>query len=97
MMSELDRAIGLEEAKVPSRSPPRFVLSRHQAGALLLIAYVALVAFVAGLLVAVERVQKLDDDRDIDATIIFAVIMAIPFGWALANVYRRSPRPSWPS
>lgn len=96
-MSELDRAIGLEEAKVPPRSPPRFILTPHQAAASFFVAYLVLIAFMAGLLVAVERVQHIDDDRNIDATLIFAAVMAMPLAWALVNVYRRSPRPTWPS
>lgn len=95
-MSELDRAIGLEEANIPPRSP-RFVLSRHRAALLIVLAYFAAVAFVAGLLVAVEQVQNLDDDRNIDAIIIFASALLLPLALALFNIYRRSPRPSWPS
>lgn len=96
-MSELDRAIGLDEVNVPPRHRPRFVLSRHRAALFIVLAYMGLVAFVATLLIALELLQNYNDSRNIDATLIFAGVMLIPFGWALANVYRRSQRPSWPT
>ena len=96
-MSELDRAIGLTEANIPPRSRPRFILSRPRAAAFIVFGYVAVVALFAALLAVLEQVQAYNDQRNIQVTLIFAVVMLVPFGLALASVYRRSKRPTWPS
>jgi len=76
---------------------PKFILSRRQATTLVVFAYFGLVALVTALFIVLELVQGYDDARNIDATVIFAIVMLFPFGWALASVHRRSRRPSWPA
>lgn len=96
-MSELDRAIGLEEVNVPPRRRPRYILSRRQGAAFVVLGYILVVAVMAALLSALQGVQGVNDSRNIDATLIFAVVLAVPFGGALVIIFRRSKLPAWPS
>ncbi|MBA3547547.1 MAG: hypothetical protein H0T76_13770 [Nannocystis sp.] len=96
MMSELERAIGFTEVHVSPPRRPRYLLSRPHAVALVVLSYISVVAFISILLKALALVQRYDDDRKLDAILIFTVVMAIPFGWALATVFRRSKLPAWP-
>jgi len=97
MMSELERAIGLEQIHVPPRRRPRYILSRRLGVLLVVLGYITVVGFVALLLAVLEGVQAHDDHRNIDATLIFAAVLALPFGWALFNVSRQSKLPAWPA
>jgi cytochrome b len=73
---------------------PRFIVSRRQSTIFVLLAYVAVVAAASLLLKLVELTQGYDDHRNIDATIIFAIILALPCGWALIGANRRTRLPA---
>lgn len=73
---------------------PHIVVSRPQGIALLVVGYAAVVSCALLLLGLVEGIQGYDDHRNIDAAVIFALVMALPFAWALFGVVRRTPLPA---
>lgn len=73
---------------------PRFLVSRTQAAAIVVFGYLVIVSSASLLLGLVEVTQGYDDYRNIDATVLFAVLLLIPFGWALVGLARRSRLPA---
>lgn len=63
---------------------PQFA-SRRSAALLVALGYVSLVAFAAVFLGLLEASQAYDDDRNIDATVIYAFVLAFPFGRAFLH------------
>lgn len=70
----------------------RFVSSTRRAVLVVVVSYVAMVTIAAGFLTLLEVVQGYHDMRTTHAIVIFGVVMAFPFGWALFHAFRR-PRP----
>ena len=72
------------DAGCPGRNGPRFVSPRRVVLTVVL-GYIGLVSLVAVYLVLLEGFQAYNDGRNIDATVIYAVVMAFPFGRALRH------------
>lgn len=82
----------------PSEAPtaPRFVISRGGGIAFIAACYLLLVIGAAALLTLIEWTQGYDDNRNIDATVIFALVVALPFGRSLRSAMRRPRLPGYP-
>lgn len=87
-MFERDIDPGFPDAATLRR--PRMLLSRRHAVLLLVAGYVFAVVVAALLFGTVELTQGYDDSRNIDATLIFAAVLALPFGLAMFNIGRNS-------
>lgn len=77
-------------------SVPRFVVSHRRAAIVVVCGYIGLVTFVALFLALLEVAQRYDDVRNWHATVIFAVVVAFPFGRALRTALRPPTLPSYP-
>lgn len=90
-MSERDLVQG--DVSLPELHRPRFIVSRQQAAGLVVFGYAAVVSSASLLLGLVEYTQGYDDHRNIDAALLFAAVMAIPFGLALYGATHRTRLP----
>ncbi len=73
-------------------TPPRFV-EAHPVWFVVLV-YLALVTLAAAFFQVLGVAQSNPNDaRNIQAPIIFAVVMLFPFGWALVHAFRRPKLP----
>lgn len=90
-MPESDMVRSIEH---PELHRPRFIVSRAQGVVAVALGYVVVVSSASLLLRLVEATQGYDDRRNIDAALIFAAVLAIPFGRALYNVARRTRFPA---
>lgn len=73
-------------------TPPRFV-EAHPVRFVLLV-YLAVVALAAVFFQILGHAQNNPNDvRNVQAPLIFAVVMMFPFGWALFHAYRRPKLP----
>ena len=75
---------------------PKFIVTRRGAAAFILACYLVVVTVAATTLTLVEWVQSYDDVRNIDAAVIFALVMAVPFGRILWSAARPPRLPGYP-
>lgn len=71
-------------------------MSRRRAALFVVLGYISIVAFAALVFATLEQVQPYNDYRNIQATEIFAAVMAVPFGAALFMLSRRTKPPPRP-
>lgn len=67
---------------------PRILLSRRNAVMLVVASYVFAILAAALLFTTVEFTQGYDDSRNIDAALIFAAVIAVPFAWVIFRILR---------
>ena len=79
---------------VLSERRPAFLLSRHLAAAIVVVGYAGLTLCVRVFLLLLESTQGYDDQRDVQATLIFGAVMAVFCIRALVNLYRPVKLPS---
>ena len=87
-MPERDIDPGDTDMAAPRR--PKILFSRRNALLFVGVSYVFAVVLAGLLLGTVEFTQGYDDYRNIQATLIFAGVMVVPFGLAMFNVSRSS-------
>ena len=75
---------------------PQIIVTRRGAAVFIVACYLLLVAFTAGYLALLEWAQGYDDGRNIDATVIYALGMAVPFALILRSAMRQPRLPGYP-
>jgi hypothetical protein len=79
-----------EELPEPSATPPdrRFVLSRWSAAAIVTLAFASVSAGASALFTYVEHQGGWNDDRDIQVSLFFAVVMGLLWLGAIISIFR---------
>lgn len=91
-----DQGLDPREDALPALSKAgRFIISPQRAALVLCLSYASSVFLVAVFLSILEDVQGYDDNRNIHVTVIFAILLALPFVWALIGAFRRPRLPDF--
>ena len=75
---------------------PKFIVSRRGGALFVAACYLLTIASAAAYLTLIEWTQGYDDVRNIDAAVIFALVMAVPFGRILWSAARPPRLPGYP-
>lgn len=94
-MAMSEREIDPQDLDLPVPFTARFVVSHQRAALVVVLVYIGVVSFAALFLFLLQYAQGYSDMRTMHASVIFAVVMAFPFGWALRNTFRRPRLPTY--
>jgi hypothetical protein len=73
-----------------------FLATSQRAAFLIVLSYIVVVTLAVSFLEILEAAQGYSDMRTRHVSIFFAVVVAVPYAWALRNIYRRPKLPSYP-
>ena len=82
--------VDAELAELDARPPrrPRFVLTRHQVAIIIVAGYAAIAVGIKLFLSYLASTQGVNDERDEQAAMLFALVMVVLCIKALINIYR---------